>query len=81
MICCDKIVFTPFCPLCGKKLDEEMPLISLLQHCRVTARNQEKYMIKRSNRTGRVPSERGKKTLHKWESWVKALEEIIELKL
>ena len=73
--CCEEMHSTPFCPLCGRALAPEVPLIALLQH-----------ITSQSTRLRRQVSlidpqshgyDKYKRSAGKWESWRVALTEVV----
>ena len=70
--CCGEVRATPFCPVCGKKMQHPR-LVSLLEHCRTHERPIARY-LERCKTEGKQP--RGLTVSHyaKWHGWVLALE-------
>ena len=73
--CCGMTHYTPFCPMCGKRLTPDMPLVYLLEH--ITG--QAARLQKKADSDIRRP-ESGttyEAAAAKWESWREALSEVI----
>ena len=76
--CCGHLVTTPFCPHCGRQCMESSPFLSLLSHCRSTART----MRADANNWSKMHPDsdiaiRRIGQAEKWESWVAALESLV----
>ena len=73
--CCDAMHSTPFCPLCGKGLALDVPLVALLNHITGQASRLKLKAFAANHR----PDDHGKyaEAAAKWESWRVALSEVI----
>lgn len=89
MQCCGKNVTTKFCPDCGQPNELATPLQSLMAHVKrslhtIERRNADmvRYLsIPKCDHSEAQKSQliaKGRTTQAKWESWVKALTEVVE---
>ena len=82
--CCNERHNTTFCPHCGKPLATNQPLAGLLHHVRVTARVRRRAAgaaaDAASDVLGHTQCRRSMSAAHaadKWESWERALTELL----
>jgi hypothetical protein len=84
--CCGQEHTTEFCPHCGKRLGEPGTLLGVLVHCRrqvqsqaTSIARQERWLESRGESAGGDEGlERSKRSLAKWQGWVKALEDVLQ---
>ena len=74
MNCCGEERVTPFCPMCGKSIQDNDPLLSLLQHCRIHDGNLSKRAQEASSDFNH---EHIQKHAAKWKRWVALLEKYV----
>lgn len=74
MNCCDQERSTPYCPMCGKQLDQRPPLRGLLAHCRTQQNAGERQKRERSGRL----AESAQRSINKWKAWGDQLQQLME---
>jgi len=76
--CCGKNTYDfAFCPHCGKPVEPDPPLVSLLAHVRWQARVYADRSERFKSGNGGAPNPSYEKSAKKWASWVFAMTEIV----
>jgi hypothetical protein len=87
--CCGEVRSTPFCPLCGRKLRGNSPLLELLAHCRAAERGQRTIVTKSLRKSEAWKSDeekvrfyarradRAEESATRWKTWGDALAELL----
>ena len=72
--CCGKICVTPYCPICGSRVNPDTPLSTLLDHCRSRVKQARASLVQMEGHAMNGPGAvRQRRIVTRWQGWVDLL--------